>query len=77
MSITRKKIGRKAVINKEGCDGNPHCPAMRSCPVGAITVKETTGSFIFKRVVLEVDEHKCTGCGKCVRSCARQIITLS
>jgi len=48
-------------VNKELCPQNHPCPAIRVCPVGALT---QTG---FKAPT--VDEFKCIDCGKCVRFC--------
>lgn len=70
----KTKGHKKAKINISDCDGNPWCPSMRACPVNAIKIKEKKGSFIFKRVVLEIDSDACTGCSKCVKYCAHKAI---
>lgn len=70
----KSKTG-KAKLYPERCDGNPWCPSMRACPTGAIKVKESKG-FIIKKVTLELEEDKCTGCGKCVKYCAHGAIKI-
>lgn len=77
MAMKSEKSGPKARIKTELCDGNPWCPSMRSCPAGAITVKESRGFAIFKKVTLQVEEDKCTGCGKCVKYCAHKAVKIS
>lgn len=76
MTVKTAKQRPKARIKTEMCDGNPWCPSMKSCPAGAIIVKESSGFSLFKRVVLEVDEDKCTGCGKCVSYCAHKAVKI-
>ncbi|WP_051965492.1 4Fe-4S binding protein [Thermanaerosceptrum fracticalcis] len=73
---TKRKVKPVAKILNERCDGNPWCPSMRVCPIGAIKVKESRG-LIMKKVVLEVDKTKCTGCGKCLNYCAHRAITIN
>mgnify|MGYP002624881087 CR=1 FL=1 len=50
-----------------GCLGDGDCEA--ACQFGAIHVNPETG-------LPEVDEDKCTSCGKCVAACPRHIIEL-
>lgn len=62
----------KAVINRNKCDNSPFCGAKRYCPAGAINfVKE--GLFSGK---IEIDSSKCTGCGKCIKACPHQAISV-
>lgn len=52
----------KLVVNKARCPQNHPCPAMRVCPVGALSQKNYEAPV--------VDEEKCIKCGKCARYCA-------
>ncbi len=53
-------------INKHRCPANHPCPSIRVCPVGAISQKGNG--------LPEIDETKCTNCGKCTRFCPMQAI---
>ncbi len=57
---------KKAKINPSLCDQSPFCPAVRACPVNAIT-QEKSGFFKAKTPV--VDPNICTGCAICTRYC--------
>lgn len=48
-------------INKVRCPQSHRCPAVRACPVGALSQKGLAAPT--------VDENKCIECGKCVRLC--------
>ena len=50
-----------------GCLGFGTCE--RACPFGAITMNKETG-------LPEVDENKCTACGKCVEACPKDLFEL-
>ena len=54
-------MGKKLYVNRERCPKNHRCPAIRVCPVGALS---QTG---FDAPV--VDERRCVACGKCARFC--------
>ena len=48
-------------VQKWRCPQNHRCPALRVCPVGALS-QNGVGAPV-------IDEAKCTSCGKCVRFC--------
>lgn len=48
-------------VLKERCPQNHPCPSVRVCPVGALKQSGYKAP--------EVDDAKCTNCGKCVRFC--------
>ena len=63
---------KKAVLNESKCDKKSFCGAKRVCSVGAIEfVKE--GFFSGKIVI---DQEKCIGCGKCVKACPHDAISM-
>jgi Fe-S-cluster-containing hydrogenase component 2 len=51
----------KVVVNEKRCPQNHPCPAVRVCPVGAITQDKYNAPTI--------DEEKCIKCGKCTMFC--------
>ncbi len=55
------------VVRSECCPQNHPCPAIRVCPVGAMSQKGYAAPVI--------DKEKCIKCGKCVRHCAMGAIT--
>ena len=57
------------VVNKKRCPQNHACPAVRVCPVGALTQNG------YKAPIVNAD--KCIKCGKCVRFCPMRALTLS
>jgi len=56
-------------VNVQRCPQNHACPAVRACPVGALTQKGYAAP--------EVDTQKCTNCKKCVRVCPLGALTYS
>lgn len=54
-------------IDLEHCDRSPGCPAMRSCPKGAI--EPAPGGAYPGSNGYVVDEDACAGCAVCVRFC--------
>jgi ferredoxin len=50
-----------ATILTNRCPQNHPCPAVRSCPVGALKQVGTAAPTI--------DKEKCTDCGKCTHRC--------
>ena len=48
-------------IIKERCPQNHPCPAIKVCPVDALTQKKFNAP--------EVDEQLCTECGQCMEVC--------
>lgn len=58
--------GQKACVY--GCLGFGSC--VRECPFGAIRMNEETG-------LPQVDEEKCTSCGKCITICPKNLFSLA
>lgn len=55
-----KKVAK---INSDKCPQNHPCPAVKICPVKALTQEGFNAPTI--------DESKCIGCGKCVMICGK------
>ncbi len=53
-------------INASRCPQNHPCPAIRSCPSGALTKRGYAAP--------EINPRKCTDCGRCTRYCAFGVI---
>lgn len=56
-------------VKKEKCPQNHSCPAVKVCPVGAISQKGYSAPAI--------DMDKCISCMKCTRYCPMGAITKS
>ena len=56
------------VVNEHACPQNHLCPAVRSCPVGAII---QDGIFSAPRI----DDELCTECGACIKACPMSVFT--
>ena len=61
-------MNKKIYVKKARCPQNHSCPAVRVCPVGALTQH---GHFA---PVADLDV--CIRCGKCIWSCARGALVL-
>ena len=59
---------RVLVIHKSRCPQNHPCPAIRTCPTGALKQKGYGAPT--------VDKSKCTNCGKCSRFCAYKALAM-
>ena len=55
-------------IKKENCPQNHPCPAVRICPVGALSQKDLNAP--------EIDRAKCIKCGKCSSFCPKKALVL-
>ncbi len=55
-------------VSKSRCPQNHRCPAIRVCPVEAITQKGYAAPV--------VDMDKCIKCGKCVKFCPMRALSL-
>jgi len=55
-------------IKKERCPQNHKCPAVKVCPVGALSQKEFEAPTI--------DKEKCIACGKCATFCPMNALVL-
>ena len=53
---------KKIVIRKNMCPQNHPCPTVHVCPTGAITQASPFSAP-------EINEEKCTKCGKCLHTC--------
>ena len=62
-------MSKVATIIQERCDRSPFCPALRSCPAGAITKLPGKGVMSFFGGGYEIDKEKCTGCKICINNC--------
>lgn len=59
---------KKLTINIEKCLQNHKCPAVKICPVGALSQKDFMAPII--------DEEKCIRCGKCSNFCPKKALVL-
>ena len=59
---------KKLSVIQERCPQNHACPAVKVCPVGALSQKE-----FFAPVV---DREKCIKCGKCSNFCPKKALVL-
>jgi Fe-S-cluster-containing hydrogenase component 2 len=57
----------KVVVNEKRCPQDHRCPAIKVCPVGAITQDEFNAPKINKEI--------CIRCGKCISFCPKKAIT--
>lgn len=60
--------GTRLTVSKTRCPQNHPCPAVRVCPVGALSQKGFSAPT--------VDDDKCVRCGKCVRFCPMRALKL-
>ena len=59
---------KKLTIIKDRCPQNHKCPAVKVCPVGALSQKD-----FFAPVI---DYDKCIECGKCSNFCPKRALVL-
>lgn len=55
-------------VIEENCPKNHACPAVKVCPVGALTQKDFEAP--------KVDYSKCIKCGKCSNFCPKKALVL-
>ena len=61
-------MGKKLEIELKNCPQNHKCPAVKICPVGALSQKD------FEAPV--EDNDKCISCGKCSNLCKNKALVL-
>jgi len=61
MNTPNELKNKTLTVVKYRCPQNHSCPAMRACPVGALTQ--------IKYEAPKIDLSKCIKCGKCVTAC--------
>lgn len=59
---------KKLRIVVDNCPQNHKCPAVKVCPVGALSQKEFEAP--------QIDLDKCIGCGKCSKLCPKKALVL-
>ncbi len=59
---------RKLILKKENCPQNHKCPAVRICPMGALSQQNFEAPAI--------DAEKCIRCGKCSTFCPKKALVL-
>lgn len=57
---------KKLNIVVEHCPQNHKCPAVKVCPVGALSQKGFEAP--------KIDYDKCIGCGKCAKLCPKKAL---
>lgn len=62
------KMEKKLTIIIENCPQNHKCPAVKVCPVGALTQNEFEAP--------KIDHEKCIRCGKCSNFCPKKALVL-
>lgn len=60
---------KKLNIVVEHCPQNHKCPAVKVCPVGALSQKGFEAP--------KIDYDKCIGCGKCAKLCPKKALVLA
>ena len=70
------EMSKIAYIEPNRCDRSPFCPAVRSCPAGAIKKIPGKGIMAFLGRGYEIDKEKCTGCMVCVNNCPMSAINM-
>lgn len=59
---------KKLKIVVDNCPQNHKCPAVKVCPVGALSQKGFEAP--------QIDYDKCIGCGKCSKLCPKRALVL-
>lgn len=61
-------MAKRLVLKKDNCPQNHPCPAVRVCPVGALSQRGFSAP--------EIDGSKCIKCGKCSAFCPKKALVL-
>ena len=61
-------MSKLLILKKENCPQNHKCPAIKVCPVGALSQVGFNAPII--------DYNKCTKCGKCSNFCPKKALIL-
>lgn len=61
-------MNKKLVIERKNCPQNHPCPAVKVCPVGALSQSGFNAP--------EIDYNKCVACGKCSDFCPKKALQL-
>ncbi|MDE6355645.1 MAG: 4Fe-4S binding protein [Clostridia bacterium] len=61
-------MNKKLVIERDNCPQNHPCPAVKVCPVGALSQNGFNAP--------EIDYNKCIACGKCSNFCPKKALQL-
>lgn len=59
---------RKLIIQKENCPQNHPCPAVKICPMGALSQ--------IGHDAPQIDYEKCVACGKCSTFCPKKALQI-
>ncbi len=61
-------MAKQLTLKQENCPQNHPCPAVKVCPVGALTQKGFNAP--------EINHDKCIRCGKCSNFCPKKALVL-
>ena len=61
-------MNKKLSLNKDNCLQNHVCPAVKVCPVGALSQNGFSAP--------EIDYDKCIACGRCSNFCPKKALVL-
>ncbi len=61
-------MNKRLTVKKSNCPQNHTCPAVKVCPVGALSQN------LFDAPV--IDQDKCIKCGKCANFCPKKALVL-
>lgn len=62
-------MSKTLVIQTENCPQNHQCPAIRVCPVGALSQNGFNAP--------QIDYGKCISCGRCSNFCPKKALILT
>ncbi len=62
-------MNKKLSLNKDNCPQNHVCPAVKVCPVGALSQTDFNAP--------QIDYGKCIACGKFANICPKKALTIN